>query len=143
MKRNGKFLLLTVIVFLFLNIPSQATVADELEILRQRFIADQMAPAVKETQVSELASAIQSDGTWADINYIDVSRTGFQHGNHLRNMVEMARAYKKKGTKLKGDPKLKKAINNALEYWLANDFICENWWWNQIGTPNALISFLL
>jgi chondroitin AC lyase len=143
MKRLGKYLLFTFLGFLFLHIPSQAKAADDFEILRQRFIADQMAPKVNESLVRELISTIKSDGTWDGIDYKDVSRTGFQHGNHLKNMVEMARAYKKKETKLKGDPKLKKAINSALEYWLANDFICDNWWWNQIGTPNSLISFLL
>jgi chondroitin AC lyase len=57
-------------------------------------------------------------------------------------MVEMSRAYKKKGSPLKGNPKLKKAIYASLDYWLAHDFICENWWWNQIGTPNNLVSML-
>lgn len=142
MNRLRKFLLITVVGFL-ISYPVYSKGVDDIETLRQRFVADQMAPEVNVARVQELISAIKTDGTWEGINYQDVSRTGFQHGRHLSNLVEMGRAYKKKGTKLKGDPKLKKAINLALEYWLANDFICENWWWNQIGTPNALISFLL
>ncbi len=142
MNRLGKFLFLTVVGFL-LSYPVYSKVVDDFEILRQRFTADQMAPEVNVALVQELISTIKSDGTWDGINYQDVSRTGFQHGRHLSNMVEMARAYKKKGTKLKGDARLKNAINLALDYWLANDFICENWWWNQIGTPNAMVSFLL
>src|SRR5699024_5360380 len=31
----------------------------------------------------------------------------------------------------------------ALDFWLKNDFICDNWWWNQIGTPDALVKVLL
>jgi chondroitin AC lyase len=58
-------------------------------------------------------------------------------------MVELSRAYKKKGTKLYGDKKLKAVIYSALNYWLSNDFICQNWWHNQIGTPSALNSVLL
>lgn len=142
MNRLGKFLFIILLGFL-ISYPAHSKVVDDIEILRQRFIADQMTPEVNVARVQELIAAIKSDGTWEGINYLDVSRTGFQHGRHLSNMVEMARAYKKKGTKLKGDPKLKKAITLSLDYWLANDFICENWWWNQIGTPNALISFLL
>ena len=134
---------LVILGFFLVNNASFGKTVDGLEILRQRFIADQMAPDVKETRVRELISTIKSDGTWPGINYVDVSRTGFQHGQHLSNLVEMARAYEKKGTKLKGDKNLKKTINSALDYWLANDFICENWWWNQIGTPNNLVSFLL
>lgn len=117
--------------------------ADELEILRQKFRDEQLTQAVSEDRVMKLLSTLKLDGTWPDIDYKDVSRTGFQHGQHLSNMVEMARAYEKKGSKLKGNKNLKRAINLSLDYWLANDFICENWWWNQIGTPNALVSFLL
>jgi len=31
----------------------------------------------------------------------------------------------------------------ALDFWLAHDFICENWWWNEMGTPNLMINTLL
>ncbi|HEX3009837.1 MAG TPA: polysaccharide lyase family 8 super-sandwich domain-containing protein, partial [Bacteroidales bacterium] len=133
------FILFTGLLF---AINSNAAV-DDVETLRQRFISDQMIPEVKESLVRELMKTIKLDGTWPDINYQDVSRTAFQHGKHLSNMVAMARAFKKKGTKLYGDKKLESSINSSLDYWLANDFICENWWWNQIGTPNAMISFLL
>jgi len=115
----------------------------EIELLRQKVIAELMAPPVDETSVRELMATIRPDGTWPGIDYVDVSNTGFQHARHLGNMVEMSRAFKKKGTKLKGDKKLKAVIYSALDYWLANDFICQNWWHNQIGTPNALVSVLL
>lgn len=115
----------------------------EIELLRQKVIAELMAPPVDETSVRELMATIRPDGTWPGIDYVDVSNTGFQHARHLGNMVEMSRAFKKKGTKLKGDKKLKAVIYSALDYWLANDFICENWWHNQIGTPIGLNSVLL
>lgn len=115
----------------------------DLEILRQKVITELMAPAVNETHARELMASIRADGTWPGIDYVDVSNTGFQHARHLGNMVEMSRAFKKKGAKLKGDKKLKQVIYSALDYWLANDFICQNWWHNQIGTPNALVSVLL
>jgi chondroitin AC lyase len=102
-----------------------------------------MEPAVNEVHTRELMSTIRQDGTWPGIDYVDVSNTGFQHGQHLSHLVELSRAYKKHGSKLKGDKKLKQVVYSALDYWLANDFICQNWWWNQIGTPSALVSVLL
>jgi chondroitin AC lyase len=141
MKPIFKYIFISFIGLLFTC--NSKAVVDDIEILRQRFISDQMVPEVKESLVRQLIAEIKLDGTWPEINYQDVSRTGFQHGKHLSNMVEMARAFKKKGTKLYGDKKLRSAINSSLNYWLANDFICENWWWNQIGTPSAMISFLL
>lgn len=115
----------------------------ELELLRQKVQKELMIPEVNEPHIRELISSIRPDGTWPGIDYVDVSNTGFQHARHLSNMLELSRAYKKNTTKLKGDKKLKQALYSALNYWIANDFICQNWWHNQIGTPTALVSVLL
>ncbi|MCX6237391.1 MAG: polysaccharide lyase beta-sandwich domain-containing protein [Bacteroidia bacterium] len=138
MNRCFSFLML-----LFLLIGKVSLAANDVEILRQRFIGELMEQAINKTLIHQLMSSIREDGTWPDINYKDVSRTGFQHGEHLNNLVNLSRAFKKKGSEFKGDKKLKNVINAVLNYWLANDFICENWWWNQIGTPNLLVSVLL
>ncbi len=115
----------------------------DLELIRAKVKAEMMAQPVDEPAVRALIATILPDGTWPGINYKDVSNTGFQHRVHLGNMVKMALAFEKKGSKLKGDAKLKKSIYSALNYWIPNDFICDNWWWNQIGTPNELISLLM
>jgi chondroitin AC lyase len=138
-KRNIILLLFSLVIIPFIGFSADP----EIEILRKRVIAEMLEPKVDEAKVTQLISNIRPDGTWAGIDYVDVSNTGFQHARHLANMVEMSRAFRKKGSKLKGDTKLKKAIYQALDYWLANDFICQNWWHNQIGTPNALITVLL
>jgi len=134
-------------VFIFAGmtqlLASVKTANSDLELLRSKVKAELMAPAVDEASVRALMASIHPDGAWPGINYQDVSNTGFQHGQHLSNMVQMGRAFEKKGSKLKGDAKLKKNIYSALDYWLANNFICDNWWWNQIGTPNQLISLLM
>ena len=127
----------------FLLIGNISFASSDVEILRQRFIGEQMKPPVNDSHIRQLMSSIHKDGTWPGIDYKDVSKTGFQHSEHLNNLVELSRAYKKKGSEFKGDKKLKRVIYSALDYWLANDFICENWWWNQIGTPNLLVSMLL
>ena len=135
-----KFLVLFI---LLINALVGFSASSDLEIIRNKVIAGLMTPAVDVAQTKALMASLRTDGTWPGIDYSDVSKTGFQHRVHLYNLVTLSRAYQKKGTKLKGDPKLKKVIYTALDYWLANDFICENWWWNQIGTPNELVSFLL
>lgn len=134
------------ILFIFFLLMSSFTgysATTELEILRKKVIAELMLPEVNEQRARELMSSIRPDGTWPGIDYVDVSNTGFQHSQHLGNMVELSRALKKKGSELKGDKHLKAVIYSALDYWLANDFICQNWWHNQIGTPNALVTVLL
>ena len=131
------------IVFNFMVFISVFAAKSDLETVRQRFVTELLAPGVNESHIAKLIETIETDGSWADIDYEDVSNTGFRHGKHLANMVEMSRAYKKNGSPYKGDKQLKKAIYSALDFWLAHDFICENWWWNQIGTPRLLVSVLL
>lgn len=122
---------------------SAKPVNPDVETLRQRFIQELLKPQVNPDEITKLMTTLQENGTWPGINYEDVSRTGFQHGQHLHNLVELSIAYKKKGSKFRGNKQLKAVIYKALDFWLANDFICENWWWNQIGTPDALVSVLL
>lgn len=115
----------------------------DVEKLRELFTEQAMEPIINEEKVSTLLKSIQPDGTWPGIDYTDVSRTGFQHSRHLDNMMVLAIAYKKKGSPYKGKINIKRTIDKALNYWLERDFICENWWWNQIGTPNTMVSLLL
>jgi len=122
---------------------NSASAASDLETIRQKVIAEMMSQRVNDNRINTLMTSFNKNGTWPGINYVDVSRTGFQHGEHLRNLVDLCRAYKKPGSKFKGDKMLKSVFNSALDYWLANDFICDNWWWNQIGTPDQLVKVLL
>ena len=115
----------------------------DFDLLRKRFVAEVMQPEINKAEIIHLMNTVREDGTWPDINYTDVSKTGFEHGRHLSNMVALSRAFKKEGSAFNGNKKLRKIIDSTLNFWLANDFICENWWWNQIGTPTQLVSMLL
>ena len=80
---------------------------------------------------------------WPFIKYSDVSREGFDNGIHLNNLVKMAVAYKSNTSKHFKDKYLFKKIVNGLYFWCKNDFVGENWWNNQIGTPKSLIELIL
>lgn len=115
----------------------------EMESLRNSVRNEMLSSGVNEEKVKRIAESLKPDGTWPGINYSDVSNTGFEHSRHLSNMLVMAKAYKKAGSPLKGKKDIKDAISRSLNYWLKNDFICQNWWWNQIGTPENIMSLLL
>jgi chondroitin AC lyase len=115
----------------------------DLEIIRNRVIEDLLGPPVSVNEIKELVRSVQPDGSWPGINYKDVSRTGFQHSRHLENMLQLARAYKKPGTELYRDPEVKKTVSSALDFWIEHDFICDNWWWNEMGTPGLMVNILL
>lgn len=121
----------------------QQKASPDLELVRNRIIDDLLAPATDKTEIEQFMKSLQPNGTWPDINYQDVWRTGFQHSQHLANMLEMSWAYKKPDSGFYQNPELKKAVSSALDFWLAHDFICDNWWWNEMGTPNHMINILL
>lgn len=115
----------------------------DLETIRKRIIDDLLQPTVDVNGIKHIMTSLKPDGTWPGINYVDTSRTGFQHSHHLDNMLNMSRAYKKPGSSLYKNADLKKAISFSLDYWIQNDFICANWWWNEMGTPGAIVNILL
>ncbi|MCL4180545.1 MAG: hypothetical protein KJ072_22720 [Verrucomicrobia bacterium] len=107
----------------------------DLEIVRGRVIEYVLRSSVDEAGVERMLTTIAPDGSWPSIDYEDLSRTGFQHAEHLGNMLSMARAYRKPGHRFTGNQDLKRAIHSALDFWIEHDFRCENWWWNDMGTP--------
>ena len=125
----------------FVQMPVLAN--SDFETVRKRVTAELMSPAVNDAQVESLINSIGSDGTWPGIDYADVSREGFQHTRHYGNMNVLARAYKSKSSKYFKNKKVKSTIESALKTWVENDYICDNWWHNQIGTPNGLVTLML
>jgi chondroitin AC lyase len=91
----------------------------------------------------KLINTLREDGTWPGINYEDVSRTGFEHRFHLSNMVELARAYKSDNSIYRKSKEVKNTLERALQNWVDHDYFCDNWWYNQIGTPSNLVTILL
>jgi chondroitin AC lyase len=115
-----------------------------LDTVRARVIDHLRDPEVDSAEVVDYLTGLGTDGRWPDINYIDTSRTGFDHSRHLDRLVELARAYGKPGSPLGGDPALRDGLQRAIGHWLTENYISANWWHNQIGTPWDLVhTFLL
>lgn len=115
----------------------------DIKTIKQKVVAAILHSSVDDAKVESLINTIKPDGTWPDINYEDVSREGFEHRNHLSNMLYMARAYKTKSSKFHKSKKAKNTIELALKNWTVHDYFCDNWWHNQIGTPNSLVALML
>lgn len=141
MKKSCTFFLFFLLAFSFLSVNVLAN--PDVELLRKRFTNQLLEQGVYANSVQKLLDTANEEGTWPGINYEDVSRIAFQHSEHLANMLQLSRAYKKPGSAFKGNKKVKKTLCAALDFWLEHDFICENWWNNQIGTPNTMVAILL
>jgi len=145
--KTTKYLLKTIyLIFIFTISTSFAIDApgdSDFEKIKKRVVADVIKGSVDDDRVKFLLETLQSNGGWTDINYEDVSRTGFQHKYHTGNMITLARAYKIKSSKYYKKSKVKKAVESALKNWVDNDYKSDNWWYNQFGTPNNLITLML
>lgn len=130
-------------VFKNQSIRENHSMHSDIEKLRKRFAMQLLDAPVSDERIKTLVETLQPDGRWPGIDYVDTTRTAFQHERHLSNMLALSIAYKKKGSPYKGNKQVRKTVHQALAFWLENDFICENWWWNQIGTPNTMVSMLL
>lgn len=80
---------------------------------------------------------------WPYIHYEDVSREGFDNTIHLNHLLRMAVAYKSSVSNYFNDKNILKTIIKGLKFWCDHDFIGENWWNNQIGTPRTLVRIML
>ena len=118
-------------------------VSADFTLIKKRILEDLMRPPVEANEISDLIASINPDGSWPNINYQDTSKTGFQHEDHLKHMLDLSRAYKKEGSVYYQNPEVKKTVLSALDFWIKHDFICENWWWNEMGTPDWMINTLL
>ena len=123
-------------------LPAFAKADADIEKLRKQFQAEALSQPVNIEQVQRLMDSLRPDGTWPGIDYVDTTRIAFQHTRHLDNLVSMALAYKQEGSALRKNKTLKKKFDLALDHWLEKDYICENWWNNQIGTPTTMVQLL-
>ncbi|MCC5931663.1 MAG: chondroitin lyase [Cyclobacteriaceae bacterium] len=141
MKNIANVLLASLI---FLVFSQQAVGANkDIDIIKKRIFDELIKQKVDDAKVSALIETIRDDGTWPDIDYVDTSREAFQHSQHLANMVELGRAYNQRNSKFRRSRKVESTIVKALSHWVEKDYICENWWHNEIGTPNHLVHLML
>lgn len=143
MKRVYTILLLVSLFLVGLGLPADTYANPDTELLRKRFAAEALLAPVNDERVQTLLETFKDNSVWPGINYEDTTKTAFEHRTHLDNMLYLCRAYKNKESRYKGNKQVKRVISAAMDYWLAHDFICENWWHNQIGTPNTMVSILL
>jgi chondroitin AC lyase len=140
MKRTKlKFSCLALIIALTGAVNAQ----NDFKLVKQRVVSEIMKTPVNDTMVAEHIKTINEDGSWPGIDYVDVSNTGFEHRRHLSNLAAMSLAYNNKESQYYKSRKLKQVINLSLKFWCDHDFICDNWWYNQIFTPGTLVTILL
>ena len=78
-----------------ISIPLRAQQPTDLQIIRQRIVDKLLEHSVNDESIATILDQLEEEGTWPDIDYVDTTRTGFQHGQHLSRMVALFRAISK------------------------------------------------
>jgi len=117
--------------------------ADDLQIVKDRVISRVQASHANPSTVSGYLASLGSSGSWSDVNYADRSRTPWDPAKHLARLREMAKAYADPAGSLYGNAALRTGILKAYDYWIASDPHSDNWWHNEISTPQSLSETML
>ncbi len=139
----SRALLCTILVVLPLYVSTALADMDDFGRIKERIVAGLIAEAAHDEQVQDLLETLKPDSTWPGIDYQDVSREAFEHRFHSNNMVTLALAYRHPDSAYHKNKQVKNTLIKALAFWVQNDFFCENWWHNQIGTPRNLVTIML
>ena len=115
--------------------PSAPEMRRVLERYRTLLLAEQSSPLRAAVQ---LGDRIAPDGTWADIDYGDASRSNWQVAIHLRRLRLLARAASEQSITPADTAKLQRAIELGLDHWCTKRYHAQNWWFNEIGVPRAM-----
>ncbi|AYN69482.1 chondroitin lyase [Euzebyella marina] len=114
----------------------------DLQTIKKRVVSSILDP-VSNNDVEKILSSIKDNGTWPEIDYSDVSREGFLHRFHASNILTLAKSYRTDSSRFFKKPQVKNTIIKALKHWADNDYICDNWWYNQIGIPDLMVRICL
>ena len=125
----------------------RATAADDaaafntvLTRFRQHLL-DGHLPDVAEAR-GQLAT-MRPDGTFPDINYADQTAGMWQPGQAIYRARIFARLLVDPASPMHGDPKLAGAVGGIVHDWVSQRYHAKNWWWNDIGVPEAMRDVLV
>ncbi len=117
--------------------------SDDLQVVEQRIIARVLATLPNAATVTSLLTSLNANGSWEDINYADRSITSWSPRTHLTRLHAMARAYANPNHSLYENADLAQGILAAYDYWVSQDPQSDNWWYNDIATPQSLSETML
>ena len=113
------------------SIPPETEMSDQVVVelhLRYPFNLD---------NIKKYMDSIREDGSWADINYNDTKRSGWDAKKHADRVLELAKLYHAEGPSCTWSPRFSTVIHQALDYWFRTKPVCKNWWYNEIGIPKT------
>lgn len=123
---------------------SKAQSADPEALIMSRIALDLKKPArFNDRPAEKNLATLQTNGSWAGIDYKDNTITNWVPNDHLLKLLTLIQAYVEKDSKYYANEKVFDAIVKAFRYWYDQDPKSNNWWHNEIATPQALGEMLI
>jgi len=142
-----KKLLIACLLTLFIVYRSDSAFSQQTEVsqmIMERIINDLKRPSKSVDNTAMLNSkTMQADGSWKNIPYQNKEITKWEPNKHLVNLESMIQAYINTESRYFADEKLFEQISLAFQYWYQADPKSNNWWHNEIATPQALGEMLI
>ena len=114
----------------------------EMDLVKSRIRQSLSSGLASVPVIQDYQATLQPDGTWPDIDYASTAQSYWPPRTHLTRMRTMAQAYHWEPS-LQGDATLRDDIFRAFDAWTLRDPQSTNWWYQSIGTPQALGEVLL
>ncbi len=80
---------------------------------------------------------MRPDGAFTDIDYKKDTGAEFMAVQHINRIADMCAMVYCPENEYYRDPEAMDAIVRATEYYLKHKYVSTNWWWNDIGIPQA------
>jgi chondroitin AC lyase len=97
--------------------------------------------------INDIASTLKTFNSttqqWPDLNYNDPSAAGWDPISHLNRVYDLALSWAKPSSKYYHQADLLEIINAALNNWYIHKYKCTNWWYNEIGVPQAILNTIV
>jgi len=131
------FFLTTLLLVSFLS----ASARDDMSTILTRIsneVFDNTGDAQIAKGIRDFKNRMAGNGSWPDIRYNDRSATQWLPITHLERIRLLAAGYSNSRSIYYGDEALFAMICNGLRYWCSIKPKSDNWWHNDINTPQHL-----
>ncbi|WP_018626138.1 polysaccharide lyase 8 family protein [Niabella aurantiaca] len=135
----NKQIIVLLTAFLISFLPAMAQ--DEMLTILARIsreVFDKTTDAQITKGIQAYKDRMNSDGSWPDIRYDDRSATLWLPVTHLDRIRLFAAGYSNPRSAYAGDETLFRLICNGLQYWCRVSPRSNNWWHNDINTPQRM-----
>lgn len=93
-----------------------------------------------DTDISNILSLMNDKGMFTDIDYKDTNLTSWKPGSHVSRLGTIAKAvYNPENKHYMSEEALTK-LELGIKYWFDNNFVSQNWWWNDRGIPDYFMT---